>query len=134
MLRRFLQECRLELGAHLRAIARIATAGAFFVAFACMNWVGMPIKTVPSAPTNLRLHLRDGSSLIVRKAVVSADSIVGIPWGSAPEGSRIAVARTKVERVDVGETDQLRTTGLLLGILAIPVGTLVWLAKHFRDP
>ena len=78
----------------------------------------------------MRLHLRDGNDVIVREAVVSADSIVGVPWGSVPKGARIAVARAQVERLDVGETNQVRTVFLLLGILGVTLGTLSWLVRR----
>jgi hypothetical protein len=83
-------------------------------------------RSTAARPATLRLHLRDGSSVIVREAVVRADSITGVPWGSAPRGARIAVARTQVERVDVGQTDEIRTTGLLVGIVALALGGFVW--------
>ena len=62
----------------------------------------------------------------MRNAVVGPDSIVGLPWGGGPVGSRIAVARAQVERVEVGETDELKTTGLVVGIVAAVVGAFVW--------
>jgi hypothetical protein len=118
----------------LFVVARIITNGALFVALGCMHWAGVAVNPVPGASTTLRLHLRDGSSVIVREAVVSADSIAGTPWGSVPKGSKVSVARAQVERVEVGELDPLRTSGLILVILAVPVGTLVWVVRHFRDP
>ena len=106
-----------------------------FFALGCVHWTGVPVDAALERRATLRLRLRDGSSVIVREAEVSADSIVGIPWGSAPRGSRIAVARTQVERVDVGETDELRTTGLVVGIVAIVLGAFAWLAvAPYHDP
>jgi len=75
----------------------------------------------------LRLRLRDGSTLIVREAVVGSDSIVGLPWGDAPAGSRVAVARAQVERIEVGKTDKLRTAGVIVGIVLGVLGGLAWL-------
>jgi hypothetical protein len=68
----------------------------------------------------------------VKNAVVRPDSIVGLPWGGGPVGSRIAVACEQVERVDVGETDELKTTGLVLGLVAVVVGTFAWAIAHIH--
>jgi len=58
----------------------------------------------------------------VQNAVVRADSIVGIPWGSTPAGSRVAVARAQVDRIDVGETDRDKTGALIFGIVVVTLG------------
>ena len=135
MPRRLSPEHRLEPDALLRVVARIIVVGALFLALGCMHWTGEPLDAALGRRATLRLRLRDGSSVIVREAVVQADSIVGVPWGSAPRGSRIAVARTQVERVDVGEADELRTTGLVVGIVAIVLGACAWLAvAPYHDP
>src|SRR5215831_2632797 len=107
---------------------------AFVVMIGCMHWRATDLKPVPTPAPPLRLHLRDGSTLIVKEAVVSADSVLGVPWGSVPKGSRVAVPRAQVERVDVGEVDANRTTGLIFVILAVPVAVLFCAARHFRDP
>jgi hypothetical protein len=119
----------------VRAFGRTVTSGAFFVALGCMQWSAVPLNPAAGEPMTLRLHLRDGSSVIAREAVVSADSIVGLPWGSAQKVERVSVARAQVEQVDVGETDPIRTTYLILGIFAAAVGTLVWQSKKYSyDP
>jgi hypothetical protein len=118
-----------ECEALLRFLTRNILVGVFFLTLGCTHWSGVPVNAALDQPANLRLHLRDGSIVIVRNATVRADSIVGVPWGSAPLGSRVAVARTQVERVDVGETDELRTTGLVVGVLVVALGALAWLAR-----
>jgi hypothetical protein len=97
-----------------------------------MHWSGVPVDAATTRRPTLRLHLRDASSVIVREAVVSADSIVGVPWGSVPAGSRFAVPRTRVERVDVGETDPIKTTRLVFGLAVVVVGAFAWAVAHIH--
>jgi hypothetical protein len=108
--------------------------GAFFLTLGCMRWSGVPVNAGPKSPSTLRLHLRGGGDVIVKNAVIRPDSIVGLPWGGGPVGSRIAVACEQVERVDVGETDDLKTTGLVFGLVAVVFGAFAWTVTHFRDP
>ena len=68
----------------LRSIVRTAFLGAFLLMLGCTSWEPVPVNTVPSPSATLRVHLRDGTSVIVRDAVVRTDSIVGIRSGSMP--------------------------------------------------
>jgi len=76
------------------------------------------VGAVQPRRANFRLHLRDGSTVIVRDAVVRTDSIVGVRWGSTP-GLQIAVARTEVERIEVAKMDELRTVGLIVSLAIV---------------
>jgi len=98
----------------------------FVLVGGCMRWDALTVTDVSPRPTNLRLHLHDGSTVIVRHAVVQADSIVGDPWGGGPAGSRISVALRQVDRIEVGETDENKTAFLVVGILLGIVGLGVW--------
>ncbi|HEY9229270.1 MAG TPA: hypothetical protein VIP11_21665 [Gemmatimonadaceae bacterium] len=117
-------EHRLEVKALIRRAAERILFGAFFLTVGCMRWNGVPLDSGLRGPTILRLHLRDGSTVTVREAVVRGDSIIGVRAGNAAARSRIAVALAQVERAGVGETDNRRTAGLVFGLLVV-----VWLAS-----
>lgn len=105
-------------------------AMACFAMLGCMRWSAAPVNVGLSAPATLRLHLRGGGTVIVRNAVVQPDSIIGAPWGGASAGARIAVARAQVERIDVGETDEEKTTWLAIGLVIVTVGGSAWLLVY----
>ena len=128
-------ERRLALHKLPRAVAQRALLVALLFMAGCMHWSGLTPDATVKRPAILRLHLHDGSVITVREAVVSEDSIVGAPWGGGVAGSRVAVARAHVDRIEIGEKDALRTTGLVLGIVVAAVGALVLLAvATYNDP
>ena len=104
---------------------------ACFAMLGCMRWTAAPPNSGLSAPAALRLHLRDGGSVIVRNAVVRSDSIVGFAWGGGQD--RIAVARSQVERFDIGETSEGKTFALVFGLIVVVLGGLLWVASHLYD-
>ena len=91
------------------------------------------MNAAPMSPSTLRLHLRGGGDVILKNTVIRPDSIVGLPWGGGPVGLG-AVACEQVERVDVGETEDIKTTGLVFGLVAVVLGAFAWTVTHFRDP
>ena len=88
----------------------------------------MPVSALPQEPANLRLYLRDGDTVIVQAAVVRADSIIGVRWGSATPGLRMAVALTQVERTEVARTDRTGTALLIFGLVIVGYVALMGLA------
>ena len=91
------------------------------------------MQAVPSPSPILRVYLRNGTSVIVRDAVVRADSVVGVRSGSMPPAP-IVMALTQVEHVEVAETDTFKTAavivgGAILGLAAVAVA-FVWAYAH----
>ena len=72
------------------------------------------------------MHLRDGTSVIVRDAVLRSDSIVGTRSGSRPP-LPVAVAHDQVQRVEVAQTDRRRTAIVGVGILVLAAVALAFL-------
>src|SRR5262245_26199844 len=128
MRHRLSRKHRPERDPLLRSIVRTAFLGAFLLMLGCTSWEPVPVNTVPSPSATLRVHLRDGTSVIVRDAVVRTDSIVGIRSGSMPP-LPVAVALAQVQRVEVAETDRRRNATVLInvGILALAAFALVFL-------
>lgn len=104
--------------------------GAFILALGCMRWSGVPANATPNPTATLRLLFRDGTSVIVKRAVVSDDSIVGVPWGSVSADARFAVARTQVVRVEVGQRDASKAELLVVGLTFLVVGTVLYVLTH----
>ena len=113
------QEHRRDLARHLRGIARQVVFGVVIPLLGCTYWSGTPVDLAPRGPANLRLHLRDGQTVIVRNAVVRADSIVGLQAGNTPPGLQIAVARAEVDRVEIARIDGPRTAALVVGLVIL---------------
>ena len=114
-------------------LAQRALFVAFLLTHGCTGWRGVPLEAVPSPSPTLRVHLRDGTSVILRDAFVRADSIVGVRSGSMPPAP-VVVALAQVERAEVAETDRSKTAAVIVGatILGLSAfGLLVlWAVTH----
>lgn len=115
MRHRLSRDYRLGLGALFRSIVQTVLLGAFSLTLACTGWYRVPVEAVPAPARTLRVHLRDGTSVIVRDAVVRADSIVGVVSGSMPPVPA-ALALAQVEHVEVAEMDRTRTAHAILNV------------------
>ena len=130
MRHRLSRDYGLGLGALLRRIVRHALLGTLSLTLACTGWHGVPIQALPSPVASLCVHLRDGTNVIVRDAVVRSDSIVGVVSGSMPPVPT-ALALAQVDRVEVAEVDRARTAHAIVNVTilaACVVGLLFLLA------
>jgi hypothetical protein len=97
----------------LRTCALVVTASA---AAACHSWQGRPVApaTPPALSGNstVRITRTDRSTLVVDRARVEGDSIVG-EVGRPPE--RVAVALRDVRQLDERRVSAARTGGLVIG-------------------
>ena len=127
MRRRLSLNHRLRLACNFHNVAQPVFIGAL-LALGCASWSRVPVSALPQEPANLRLYLRDGDTVIVQAAVVRADSIIGVRWGSATPGLRMAVALTQVERTEVARTDRTGTALLIFGLVIVGYVALMGLA------
>ena len=111
-----------------RFVTRSIVQSALLAALGCTQWSAVPNGTAPRPDAEvLRLHLRNGSSVTLKGAFFSPDSIEGVAPDTTLHGSRIAVARADVDRIDEPYLDVVRTTGLLIGIAAAGFATAMML-------
>ena len=111
-----------------RFARRSVVLGTLLAAFGCMQWSAAPNGTVPHPDVAvIRLYLRDGSSVTLKGAMFSPDSIEGVAPDSTRFGIRVAVARADVDRIDVPHVDFVRTGELLIALAAAGVAAAITL-------
>lgn len=110
-------------------VVTVAAAVAFLAG--CHSW-GVPDDPSPASlrqesPRDVRVTRSSGEEILLRDARVREDSVVG----TAPDGSRTAVALSSARRMQVREFDGVETALLTAGIGAgalVAVGALFTVA------
>ena len=99
---------------------------------ACSSWHPATAPTAADSTTfvhDVRITRTDHSVLLLDRAQVVGDSLVG-----AAGGARVAVALRDIERVEERRPSPIRTTGLVLGIVAGTLAVLIVVAVATLPP
>jgi len=80
-------------------------------------------------PDKVRLTQTDGSRVELMAPEVRVDTVVG----TVTSGDTVSIALSRVQKVEVRESDSLKGLGLFLGIVAVVAGLAVLMASGMDD-
>ena len=109
-----------------RKIAVVLSLAVF--ASGCFGWAGKRTPEPASTqrlPDPVRITRTDASTIVLRDAAVSGDSIVGYTSGSAETRQRVAVALRDVRTMEAKEVAFLRTAGLSFAVTIVAAAAAV---------
>lgn len=100
---------------------------------ACTSWRMQPLSPEQllndQRPTAVRVQRADGGRIVLTKPQLVPDSLVG-----TTRGQRTAVSLADITQVAVRRGNALKTTGLVLGIIATPFVVLAVACGGSCDP